>query len=403
VTSYRFDWSSFATDALYRELASAAGVAGADPLDSARGREVLTRIFQAVGGPTFARRLWSDGAQQDIARQIVREAIRHTLRGLGAGAAASSGYRRSTASHAWIEMPYLPSGRLPVNAATAAELTALPNVGATLARRIVRERETNGAFRSRRDLADRINGLGDATVDAMSPQMVVEPVAVTANRLSQSGSLADDVRQLAGLVPGATPAARLERALGIVAVKCATEPHPSVRHGEIRTFTADDRLETHAATGVGVLLGSDYHRKLPAILDGATTTIEVCLFHAVLPDLGHPTRLLLDALVRAKDRGVGVRVLLDQDRPEDPYGSTIINTPARSFLAARNIPCRFDQPDRLLHSKYLIVDQQLAIVGSHNWSAGSYFLFDDLSLVVASAPLIAELQARFQRFWNQGS
>lgn len=402
VTSYRFDWSSLATDALYRELAEAAGVSAADPLNFVRGRELLTRIFQHVGGPSFASRAWSDGTQQDICRQIVREAVRHTIRNLGAASAAYPGYRASVAQHGWIETPYLPTVRLPINLASATELDALPNIGAVLSTNIVRERETNGPFHSRKDLADRVDGLGEATVNAMSSQILIEPMAVTVTRLCQNGTLAGDVRVLTALVPGSTPATRLERALVVVATECAAQPHPSVLHGEIREFSIDESLNTHAATGVGILLGSDYYRKLPAILDSATSAIDVCLFHAALPEPTHPTHLLLDALVRAKDRGVSVRVLLDQDRPEDPYGSTIINTQVRSFLSAGNVQCRFDKPDRLLHSKYLLVDQRLAIVGSHNWSAGSYFVFDDLSLVVASPPLVAELRVRFQAFWDQG-
>jgi len=188
----------------------------------------------------------------------------------------------------------------------------------------------------------------------------------------------------------------------LVAVECATNPHPCVRHGEIRTFAFDED-HSDASGDVGILLNIEYYQRLPQLIARASSTIDACLFHVALTDPGHPTHVLLDALVAARARGVEVRVLLDQDRPDDPYGSTIINGPARDFLIANNVPCRFDTADRLLHSKYLLIDNAFVVLGSHNWSAGSFFGFDDLSVVVESASLAAVLRPRFESFWSAGS
>jgi phosphatidylserine/phosphatidylglycerophosphate/cardiolipin synthase-like enzyme len=94
-----------------------------------------------------------------------------------------------------------------------------------------------------------------------------------------------------------------------------------------------------------------------------------------------------------------VRVLLDADRPTDPYMSTIINTDAREYLEAAGIDCRLDATDRLLHSKFVVVDGAIVVLGSHNWSAGSYFHFDDMSLLVRSSELAAQLTTRFAALW----
>lgn len=52
-------------------------------------------------------------------------------------------------------------GRINVNTATAAQLDALPGIGAVLAQRIVEHRTRNGPFRQVRDLLD-VPGIGDA-------------------------------------------------------------------------------------------------------------------------------------------------------------------------------------------------------------------------------------------------
>jgi phosphatidylserine/phosphatidylglycerophosphate/cardiolipin synthase-like enzyme len=87
----------------------------------------------------------------------------------------------------------------------------------------------------------------------------------------------------------------------------------------------------------------------------------------------------------------------------DPYRSTIVNSPARTYLSGNGVACRFDVSDALLHSKFLLIDGARAVVGSHNWSAGSYFQFDDVTLVVASAPLVTAMKARFDTLWAAGS
>lgn len=53
-----------------------------------------------------------------------------------------------------------------LNSATAAELSALPNIGPTLAARIAEDRETRGNFHSVDDL-DRVPGIGPRTIDSL--------------------------------------------------------------------------------------------------------------------------------------------------------------------------------------------------------------------------------------------
>ncbi|HYO92481.1 MAG TPA: phospholipase D-like domain-containing protein, partial [Pyrinomonadaceae bacterium] len=70
------------------------------------------------------------------------------------------------------------------------------------------------------------------------------------------------------------------------------------------------------------------------------------------------------------------------------------------YLEENGVSCKFDRQERLLHSKYLIIDNSLLIIGSHNWSAGSFFQFDDLSLAVRSTDLVAQQLSRFNALWD---
>jgi phosphatidylserine/phosphatidylglycerophosphate/cardiolipin synthase-like enzyme len=144
----------------------------------------------------------------------------------------------------------------------------------------------------------------------------------------------------------------------------------------------------------------DGHESLQSLFVAATTAIDVAMFHIAFPSDRHPTRRLLDALKAADARGVAVRVLIDRDRAGDPYRSTLINSRAKTALEAAGVPVRYDPADRLLHSKFVVIDRKLAVVGSHKWSAGSYFDFDDLTLVLSSTALATEFGACFESMWN---
>ena len=60
-----------------------------------------------------------------------------------------------------------------VNTANWPELTQLPEIGETLARRIVTNRGTDGPYRSPDDLT-RVHGIGKKTLDQMRPHLSTE-------------------------------------------------------------------------------------------------------------------------------------------------------------------------------------------------------------------------------------
>lgn len=68
----------------------------------------------------------------------------------------------------------LPTLRIDLNAASAAELESLPRIGPALARRIIEDRAEHGPFASLDDL-DRVKGIGKRTIELLRPFARVEP------------------------------------------------------------------------------------------------------------------------------------------------------------------------------------------------------------------------------------
>lgn len=70
------------------------------------------------------------------------------------------------AAFALLFSAWVAAATVNVNKATAAQLeSSLSGVGATIAERIVEEREANGPFKDAVDLQTRVKGVGPATVD----------------------------------------------------------------------------------------------------------------------------------------------------------------------------------------------------------------------------------------------
>lgn len=392
---YKINWSQFVTD---DSLAILAGQVGA-PITQSVGelRPFVTSICAAAGGLPVTEQPLDEAARTAVVLRLLDEGVAHALHTAHEGGRRVPDNYVQTAGAGMLAEIVTPVTPLNLNTASVKELVPLPGIGPTLAARIVGERLARGAYSSLDDLDRRVEGVGPTVVAKIRYRVRF------GSPLEATHTAVPDLAWLVARMPGATIWEQLIAALDAVATICAADPHPATKEYQPRNFDLALAEPESLADWVGVLSGLDYFRQLPALLQNVTTSLDVCLFHIALPEPTHPTRLLLEALVAAHNRGVAVRVLLDADRPEDPYRSSVINAPAQAYLTAAGIPVQFDATERLLHSKYLVADGSLVILGSHNWSAGSYFAYDDLSLVIQSVELAHTLTTRFASLWQEAS
>lgn len=129
--------------------------------------------------------------------------------------------------------------------------------------------------------------------------------------------------------------------------------------------------------------------------------------------------LLFEALHRAADRGVRVRLLLDDNN------TTGLDTPLAALDTHPNIEVRlfnpfthrrwrfldyltdFNRLNRRMHNKSFTADNQVTIIGGRNvgdeyFDAGQDILFVDLD-VLAVGPVVDEVSHDFERYWSSAS
>jgi putative cardiolipin synthase len=164
-------------------------------------------------------------------------------------------------------------------------------------------------------------------------------------------------------------------------------------------------------------VGLDGFQVRVQMIDAAERTLDLQYFIFRGDETG---RLLTDALLRAADRGVRVRVLIDdgdtvagdeqivalnahqsiQIRIFNPFSYRGHN----GFLKGVELLSHANRLDRRMHNKLLIVDNSAALLGGRN-IGNEYFQIDpDAQFadddVFAAGPITVELSATFDEYWN---
>lgn len=81
------------------------------------------------------------------------------------------------------------------------------------------------------------------------------------------------------------------------------------------------------------------------------------------------------ALVDAKNRGIHVRVILDKSQFSEKYSSA-------KFLEHENIPVWKDSKVAIAHNKVMIIDSEIVITGSFNFTKSAQFKNAENLLVI---------------------
>lgn len=150
-----------------------------------------------------------------------------------------------------------------------------------------------------------------------------------------------------------------------------------------------------------------------ALADLAEKTLDVQYF---LWERDATGRIFAEHLLRAADRGVRVRILVDDVNLEDRDDNLaaldahpnieirIFNHFPHRFSQVLGFITDFNRVNSRMHNKLVVLDNALAIVGGRNMSDHYFevdpvFNFRDLD-IAAAGPVVRDLSKVFDRFWN---
>ncbi|GAI75866.1 unnamed protein product, partial [marine sediment metagenome] len=98
-------------------------------------------------------------------------------------------------------------------------------------------------------------------------------------------------------------------------------------------------------------------------------------------------------LVKARERGVKVRLYLDQDQVDYKYSQS-------RFLVQKGIKTRISSNNYIMHHKFAIIDNRLLLTGSYNWTFSANNRNDENLMVIDDPEIIEIFQNQFVNLWT---
>lgn len=147
--------------------------------------------------------------------------------------------------------------------------------------------------------------------------------------------------------------------------------------------------------------GTKYFPAVKESLSNAKESITVVMFviEGSRANVNSKSNQLVEALIEAKNRGVDVEVILDQNidfvqrRHASEWESKIKSTQAYKRLKDANIRVYYDDPARYTHAKAVIIDKRTVILGSTNWTESAFDKNIETDVLINSPELAAEISA----------
>jgi hypothetical protein len=143
----------------------------------------------------------------------------------------------------------------------------------------------------------------------------------------------------------------------------------------------------------------DYFFKTKEVIDSAEKSIHMSMFVVALRPSHKDSVVykLCDALIEAKKRGVDVRVILDQNVNyyDDQKGIESKNEEAYKYLSKNGIDVFYDNKNKYTHSKALVIDEKIVIIGSTNWSYSAIERNNESSAIVWSPEFAKSILEEF--------
>ena len=141
---------------------------------------------------------------------------------------------------------------------------------------------------------------------------------------------------------------------------------------------------------VQVLEGRQYFEVLHKALQEAKDYIYVQMYIIITrPDVpDDPVSILLDDLIQANCKGIEVKVVIEDGKFERSYN-------AFTRLKQAGVDVRLDSPLAVLHSKAVIIDGKISIIGSTNWSKAAIYHNQETSVLIESEEVAEKLRKDF--------
>ena len=149
------------------------------------------------------------------------------------------------------------------------------------------------------------------------------------------------------------------------------------------------------------LPGQTYYLKLIESINQVKLNIDVMQyqwnFYIGKPD--NPVQMLNQALLNQIRNNKKCRVLLNKEGRGQHL--TAINMKASRYLVEAGAVVKFGRTFPITHAKLWLIDDDIAILGSHNLSGRSFTVNNEVSVLINSRGVCQEFRRYFNVLWDR--
>ena len=138
-----------------------------------------------------------------------------------------------------------------------------------------------------------------------------------------------------------------------------------------------------------LIIGKSYPDMVIPLIRAAKSTIAIIVFDwRWYPNyVSYPIQLFNNAVLDAAKRGVKVCCVTNYKEITD-------------FLRDSPIQAKHLIKDKLVHSKVIIIDGEISIVGSHNLTHSAFIYNYEVSVIMRDPEIAAKLTIHFNNLWQ---
>lgn len=137
------------------------------------------------------------------------------------------------------------------------------------------------------------------------------------------------------------------------------------------------------------IIGKEFIKEVVPLIDGAKHSINVVVFfwgwYGNEP--GNPCQLFNASIIRAVKRGVVVRACVNSRKIASP-------------LIDNGVKVRIPVSKSLMHTKMLLIDDQILVLGSHNFSQSAFTTNFETSIISKQDECLPKFSQFFESLWS---
>lgn len=127
------------------------------------------------------------------------------------------------------------------------------------------------------------------------------------------------------------------------------------------------------------------------VINSSKTTLDIAIYSLTKPEI-------VDAIKKAKKRGVAVRLITDKIQSSGKSQSE-----ALKILGSASVPIKINKHSGLMHLKVTISDKKIMTIGSYNYSEAASTRNDEVLMVVRNVNVAKSFTTEFNNMWNDTS